>query len=201
MKQICVYCSSNLGANGQYIEVANRLGTLLAKQKLDLVYGGANVGLMRATAEKVLEYGGKVTGVITHFLAEKHLTQQNITQLITVETMQERKAKMAELADGFIVLPGGFGTLEELFEILTAGQLGFHSKPVAIINTNNYYSLLKQQLELMVQEKMLLEPHAHIAQFVETPEQAIEALYKYEAPVIEKWIDNIRKENGHSVNE
>lgn len=197
MKNICVYCSSNLGANGIYIEVAQKLGKLLGNSGYNLVYGGANVGLMRATAEKVLEHGGKVTGVITHFLAQKHLTQKNITELITVETMQERKAKMAEMADAFIVLPGGFGTLEELFEILTAGQLGFHDKPVAIINTNNFYDFLKQQLDMMVSERMLLEPHANIAQFVNTPEEAIDALKKYEAPVIEKWIDDIRKENGH----
>lgn len=197
MKNICVYCSSNLGANGIYIEVAQKLGKLLGNSGYNLVYGGANVGLMRATAEKVLEHGGKVTGVITHFLAQKHLTQKNITELITVETMQERKAKMAEMADAFIVLPGGFGTLEELFEILTAGQLGFHDKPVAIINTNNFYDFLKQQLDMMVSERMLLEPHANIAQFVNTPKEAIDALKKYEAPVIEKWIDDIRKENGH----
>lgn len=198
MKNICVYCSSNLGSNGIYLETAQHLGELLGKQGYNLVYGGANVGLMRATAEKVLENGGKVTGVITHFLAQKHLTQKNITKLITVETMQERKAKMAEIADAFIVLPGGFGTLEELFEILTAGQLGFHEKPVAIINTNGFYNFLQKQLEFMVNERMLLEPHAKIAQLVNTPEQAINALKNYKAPVVEKWIDDIRKENGHS---
>lgn len=197
MKNICVYCSSNLGDNKIYVKIAQELGTLLGNNGFNLIYGGANVGLMRATAEKVLEHGGKVTGVITHFLAQKHLTQTNITELITVETMQERKAKMAELADAFVVLPGGFGTLEELFEILTAGQLGFHKKPVAIININGFYDLLQKQLDFMVQEKMLLEPHAKIAQFVNSPIEAIEALQAYEAPVIEKWIDDIRKENGH----
>lgn len=197
MKRICVFCSSNLGANSEYSKAAKALGTELAKNNMELIYGGANVGLMKTVAEEVISNGGKVTGVITHFLAEKHLTQQNLTELIAVETMQERKAKMADLADAFIVLPGGFGTLEEIFEILTAAQLGFHKKPVAIINSNGYYDLLKQQLEHMVNEKMLLKPHAAIAQFVETPREAIEALRNYSAPIVEKWIDDIRRENGH----
>jgi uncharacterized protein (TIGR00730 family) len=186
-----------LGTISDYADAAKKLGVELANNNMELIYGGANVGLMKAIAEEVIAHGGKVTGVITHFLAQKHLTQKNITQLIAVETMQERKVKMAELADAFIVLPGGFGTLEEIFEILTAAQLGFHKKPVAIINTNGYYNFLKLQLEHMVNEKMLLKPHAAIAQFVETPEEAIKALQSYTAPVVEKWIEDIRRENGH----
>ena len=197
MKRICVFCSSNLGTISDYADAAKKLGVELANNNMELIYGGANVGLMKAVAEEVIAQGGKVTGVITHFLAQKHLTQQNLTRLIAVETMQERKVKMAELADAFIVLPGGFGTLEEIFEILTAAQLGFHKKPVAIINTNGYYNFLKLQLEHMVNEKMLLKPHAAIAQFVDTPEEAIKALQRYKAPVIEKWIEDIRRENGH----
>ena len=196
MKKICVFCGSNLGANPEYIKIAKELGTVLAKNNIELIYGGANVGLMKATAEKVLEHGGLVTGVITHFLAQKHLTQNNITKLITVETMQERKSKMAKLADGFIALPGGFGTLEELFEVLTAAQLGFHKKPIAIINTNGFYNFLKTHIENMVTEKMVLAPHASIAHFVNTPEEALEAMHNYSAPVLGKWIDDIRKENG-----
>lgn len=197
MKSICVFCSSNLGRNPEYLSVAKALGKLLAEKKITLVYGGANVGLMRGVAEAVINNGGKAIGVITHFLAKKHLTQQGLSELITVETMQERKTKMAELADGFIVLPGGFGTLEEIFEILTAAQLGFHQKPIAVINTEGYYDFLKVQLDHMVKEKMLLGPQAGIAQFTDSPEQALEAMYDYTAPVLEKWIDAIRKENGH----
>jgi len=197
MKRICVFCGSNLGAKANYVEVANNLGEYLAKSNIDLVYGGANVGLMRATAEKVLQNGGHVTGVITHFLAKKHLTQSNISELILVETMHERKAKMTELADGFIALPGGFGTLEELFEVLTAAQLGFHNKPIAVINTNGFYDHLKIQLKKMVTEKMLLEPHANILLFADSPEEAVKKMKNYTPPIIEKWIDTIRKENGH----
>jgi len=197
MKRICVFCSSNLGTKSEYSKIAKELGTVLAKNGLELIYGGANVGLMKVVAEEVLAQKGKVTGIITHFLAQKHLTQNNITELIAVNTMQERKAKMADLADAFIVLPGGFGTLEEIFEVLTAAQLGFHKKPVAIINICGYFDFLKMQLEHMVKEKMLLEPHASIVQFVATPEMAIEVLQNYTAPIIEKWIDDIRRENGH----
>lgn len=197
MRSICVFCSSNIGSNPEYINVAKQLGVLLAEQNITLIYGGANVGLMRAVAEATLTNGGKAIGVITHFLAQKHLTQPNLTDLILVNTMQERKAKMEELAEGFITLPGGFGTLEEIFEILTAAQLGFHKKPIAIINSLGFYNHLKLHLKQMVEAKMLLEPHANIAQFASTPKEALDLMHKYEAPVIEKWIDAIRKENGH----
>jgi hypothetical protein len=188
-----------MGAKSVYSQVASELGKLMARNNYRLIYGGANVGLMRSTAEAVLANGGEAVGVITTFLAEKHLTQKGLQELILVETMQERKVKMAELADGFIVMPGGFGTLEEVFEVLTAAQLGFHKKPVVFLNIAGYYNLLKAQLELMVDQKMLLGPHAAIAQFADTPEQAIELLYQYKAPVIEKWIDDVRRNSGHIV--
>jgi uncharacterized protein (TIGR00730 family) len=199
MQNICVFCSSNLGTMPVYQEVAGKLGKLMATNGYRLIYGGANVGLMRCTAEAVLQNGGEAVGVITTFLAQKHLTQKGLQELIVVESMQERKVKMAEMADGFIVMPGGYGTLEEVFEVLTAGQLGFHKKPVVFLNVEGYYDLLHQQLQHMVNHKMLLAPHAGIAQFADTPEQAIELLHQYEAPVIEKWIDHIRMDNGHEV--
>lgn len=195
MKSVCVFCGSNIGASEEYKKVAHQLGILLANNNIELIYGGANVGLMKATAQMVLDHGGKATGVITHFLAQKHLTQDNLYRLIKVETMHERKAKMTELADGFIAMPGGFGTLEELFEVLTSAQLGFHHKPIAILNINGFYDLLKAQLDKMVDEKMLLLPHAKMILFVETPEQALEAMRAYEAPVLGKWIDDIREQN------
>ncbi len=196
MQKVCVFCGSNLGNNDIYKQTAIELGSLLANKNIKLIYGGANVGLMRCTAEAVLKQNGTATGVITHFLAKKHLTQQGLTELITVDTMQQRKTKMAELADGFIALPGGFGTFEELFEVLTAAQLGFHNKPIAVINTNGFYDYLKIQLKKMVEEKMLLEPHANMVLFTDSPKEAIEAMEKYSAPVLEKWIDEIRKENA-----
>ncbi len=195
MQNICVFCGSNLGNNEIYKQTATELGELLAKKNIKLIYGGANVGLMRCAAEATLNKQGMATGVITHFLAKKHLTQQGLTELIKVDTMQQRKTKMAELADGFIALPGGFGTLEELFEVLTAAQLGFHNKPIAIINTNGFYDYLKVQLNKMVEEKMLLEPHANMVLFANSPNEALTAMEKYNAPVLEKWIDDIRDDN------
>jgi len=201
MKTICVFCSSNLGAEPVYQRVAAEMGSVLAKNGFDIVYGGANVGLMRCMAEAAIAAGSNVTGVITDFLAGKHLTQSGLAQLIVVETMQERKAKMAELSDGFIVMPGGFGTMEEMFEVLTAGQLGFHSKPVVLLNVNHYYDFLHKQLDFMVEQKMLLEPHAGIAQFADTPEDAVKKLLSFRAPVLGKWIDDIRRDNGHDMSE
>lgn len=199
MKRICVFCGSNLGNHPDYTVIARQLGEILALNQIELIYGGANVGLMRITAEEALKNKGKVTGVITHFLAEKHLTLPGLSELILVDTMHERKAKMAELADGFIALPGGYGTLEELFEILTAAQLGFHHKPVAIINIHGYYDFMKLQIEKMVDEKLLLAPHSGIAQFVNTPAEALNAMQNYTAPIVGKWIEDIRRDNGHTI--
>ncbi len=199
MKTVCVFCSSNLGTDPIYQQVASEMGAELASNGLNVVYGGANVGLMRCMAESAMAGGSEVTGVITHFLAGKHLTQSGLKDLICVETMHERKAIMEQMSDGFIVMPGGFGTMEEMFEILTGGQLGFHKKPVVVLNINNYYSHLKQQLEFMVSQKMLLQPHAGIVQFADTPKEVIECLHNYEAPVVEKWIDDIHRDNGHNV--
>lgn len=199
MKTICVFCSSNLGSNPIYQQVAAEMGELLAAHQFNMVYGGANVGLMRCMAEAAITGGSKVTGVITNFLADKHLTQSGLAELIVVETMQERKAKMEELSDGFIVMPGGFGTMEEMFEVLTAGQLGFHSKPVVLLNVNKYYDFLRRQLNFMVSQRMLLKPHAGIAQFADNPVDAIQKLLSYQAPVLGKWIDDIRRDNGHAV--
>ncbi len=199
MYNVCVFCSSNLGDKPEYAKVATELGQLIAKQGFGMIYGGANVGLMRYCAEAAIQGGAEVTGVITTFLAQKHLTQHGLKELIVVETMQERKAKMAELADAFVIMPGGFGTLEETFEVLTAAQLGFHKKPVVFLNTLNFYCFLQQQLNHMVSSKMLLEPHSAMAQFANTPQEVFALLKSYKAPVIEKWIDDIRRDNGHNV--
>lgn len=200
MKTICVFCSSNLGTEPVYQEVASQMGALLAARGFNVVYGGANVGLMRCMAEAAIAGGSEVTGVITHFLASKHLTQPGLKELISVETMHERKAKMNELSDGFIVMPGGFGTMEEMFEILTAGQLEFHNKPVVVLNANNFYQHLKSQFEFMISQKMLLEPHAHIVQFADTPQDVIEKLLQYKPQSAGNWIDDIHRDNGHIQN-
>ena len=201
MKTVCVFCASNLGANIEYQNVATEFGSLLAARGLDLVYGGANVGLMRCVAEAAMAGGSKVTGVITEFLAGRELAQTGLEQMIVVNSMPERKATMERISDGFVVLPGGFGTMDEMFEILSGGQLGFHKKPLVVLNINGFYNHLKAQLEFMVGQKMLLPQHAAMVQFADTPTEAIDKLFGYQAPVVGKWIDDIRRNNGHEVSE
>ena len=193
MKTVCVFCASNLGANIEYQNVATEFGSLLAARGLDLVYGGANVGLMRCVAEAAMAGGSKVTGVITEFLAGRELAQTGLEQMIVVGSMPERKATMERISDGFVVLPGGFGTMDEMFEILSGGQLGFHKKPLVVLNINGFYNHLKALLEFMVGQKMLLPQHASMVQFADTPAEAIDKLFDYQAPVVGKWIDDIRR--------
>ena len=201
MKTVCVFCASNLGANIEYQNVATEFGSLLAARGLDLVYGGANGGLMRCVAEAAMAGGSKVTGVITEFLAGRELAQTGLEQMIVVSSMPERKATMERISDGFVVLPGGFGTMDEMFEILSGGQLGFHKKPLVVLNINGFYNHLKAQLDFMVGQKMLLPQHASMVQFADTPAEAIDKLFGYQAPVVGKWIDDIRRDNGHKVSE
>lgn len=201
MKTVCVFCASNRGSNAEYERVAAEFGALLAARGLDLVYGGANVGLMRCVAEAAMAGGSMVTGVITEFLAGRELAQSGLAKMLTVSTMQERKATMERLSDGFVVLPGGFGTMDEMFEILSGGQLGFHKKPLVVLNINGFYNHLKAQLEFMVSEKMLLPQHAAMVQLADTPSEAIDQLFGYSAPVVGKWIDDIRRDNRQEVSE
>ncbi len=196
MNSIAVFCGSNLGKEKAFSDVAEAVGVFLAKNNLTLIYGGANVGLMRVTAEASLANQGKAIGVITHFLAKKHLAQDGLEELILVDNMQERKAKMTELADAFIILPGGCGSMEEFFEVFTAAQLGFHAKPIIILDTNGYYKHLKALLEQMIKQGMMLAPHVNMVGFYENIEDAYQFMLDYKPPVLDKWIDDIRKENG-----
>jgi len=142
MKKICVYCGSSDGARPEYKQAAAALGRAMGDKNLDLVYGGASVGLMGTVADTVLKGGGRVTGVIPESLVNRELSHTGLTELVVVDSMHERKSMMAELSDGFIALPGGIGTMEELFEVLTWSQLGFHEKPCALLNTAGYYDHL-----------------------------------------------------------
>jgi len=139
MKNLTVFCGSSLGTDEIYERQAFKLGRTLAERSIGLVYGGADVGLMGAVANGCLSKGGRVTGVLPRFIKDKGIAHKNLTEMILVETMHERKTKMDELSDGVIALPGGFGTLEEFFEVLTWGQLGLHKKPVGILNINGFY--------------------------------------------------------------
>ncbi|UOQ95485.1 TIGR00730 family Rossman fold protein [Halobacillus shinanisalinarum] len=140
MKRICVFAGSKIGNNHAFTERTKSLGQVFANEQIGLVYGGAKSGLMGVLADSILESGGHVTGIMPTKLFEKEIVHQKLTSFIEVETMHERKAKMSELADGFIALPGGFGTFEELFETVTWAQIGLHTKPMALLNIENYYT-------------------------------------------------------------
>jgi len=157
MKSIVVFCGSGEGYNECYREAAYELGRTLAAKHIRTIYGGARVGLMGALADGALQHGGKVTGVIPQFLQTKEVAHDGLTELITVHTMHERKMRMHELSDGIIAMPGGWGTLEELFEMLTWAQLGLHGKPVGLLNVNAYYDPLIAMCDTMVQEGFLNE--------------------------------------------
>jgi len=155
MNSIAVFCGSSIGASEAYREGAIHLGKELAKRQITLIYGGASVGIMGTVADTVLQEGGKVIGVIPTLLEEREISHQHLTELIVVNTMHERKSKMMELADGFIALPGGPGTLEELFEVFTWNQIGLHQKPCGILNINHYYDLLISFFDHMQNEQFL----------------------------------------------
>ncbi len=157
MKSIVVFCGSSEGYHESYREAAYGLGAMLAARNIRIIYGGAKVGLMGALAEAALDNGGEIIGVIPSFLRTTEVAHEGLTRLITVDTMHERKLKMHELSDGVITLPGGWGTMEELFEMLTWSQLGLHSKPIGLLNVNGYYDALKALTDNMVTEGFLNE--------------------------------------------
>jgi len=162
MKRICVFCGSNAGARSEYAEAARALATVLAERKLGIVYGGGNVGLMGVLADAALARGGEVIGVIPQKLVDKEVAHHGVTELRIVETMHERKALMNDLSDAFLALPGGFGTLDEFFEVLTWSQLGFHGKPCALLNVAGYYDGMLAMLDHAVTERFLRPAHREL---------------------------------------
>ena len=189
MKQICVYCGSSPGVTPNYQQAARALGKALADAQIDLVYGGADIGLMGAVANAVMEHGGQVTGVIPEALYHKEVAHQGLSRLEVVADMHERKAMMADLADGFITLPGGLGTLEELFEMLTWSQLGFHEKPIGLLNIDHYYDSLLAFIDHSVTQGFVKEVHQQLFSVDESPNSLIDMMRKYESPIIDKWLD------------
>jgi uncharacterized protein (TIGR00730 family) len=190
MKYVCVFCGSSPGARPSYGEAAARLGEALAAQELSLVYGGARVGLMGVVADAVLRGGGEVFGVLPTFLASKEIAHEGVTELRVVSSMHERKALMAERADAFVALPGGFGTLDELFEILTWAQLGLHQKPCGLLNIDGFFDGLIAHLDRTVQEKLLKAEHRAMLLVETTPEALLAKLASYRPPVVKKWIQS-----------
>ncbi|MBB6453664.1 hypothetical protein HNQ94_002113 [Salirhabdus euzebyi] len=187
MKTVAVYCGSSTGNDPIYMEAARALGTLLAKEGIDLVYGGATVGCMGAVADAVLEGGGKVIGVIPKKLANVEISHQTLTELHVVDTMHERKALMADYADGFIAMPGGTGTLEEWFEVFTWAQLGYHQKPCSFLNVNNYYDPIVSLFDHMIGQGFVKERYKDLILIDEDPKQLISKLKEYKADYIHKW--------------
>jgi uncharacterized protein (TIGR00730 family) len=188
MQTVCVFCGSS-GGDPVYAESARRLGTALAAHGLNLVYGGGHVGLMGVVADAVLAAGGKVAGVINRALVEKELAHHGLTELHVVETMHQRKALMADRSDAFVALPGGFGTLDELFEILTWRQLGMHAKPIGLLNVAGYFDTLLGWITHSVRERFVKEKHRELLLVADDPERMVGMLQTYRAPPgQEKWL-------------
>jgi uncharacterized protein (TIGR00730 family) len=189
MKRICVFCGSSPGALPAYGEAAVHLGRLLASRGLGLVYGGGNVGLMGIVANAVIAAGGEVTGVIPHALLRREVGHGSLPDLRVVGTMHERKALMAELADGFIAMPGGIGTLDEWFEIWTWAQLGLHRKPCGLLDVAGYYGPLISFLDHMVEQRFLRDSHRAMVLVDDDPERLLDRMAGFAPPEVEKWID------------
>lgn len=196
IKRIAVFCGSSTGKEQIFERQAYELGKALAIQHIELVYGGANVGLMGIVANGVMDNKGKAIGVLPAFLKKVEIAHLNLTELIMVDTMHQRKAKMNELADGVIALPGGFGTLEELFEMLTWAQLGLHRKPVAILNINGFYDDLLSLIDTMVNKGFLKEKNKEMLLVSDNIETLLEKMKKYEAPSDGKWLSREGLCNG-----
>lgn len=187
MKTIAVYCGSSTGINPIYMKEARKLGEILVENGIDLVYGGATVGCMGAVADAVLEAGGKVIGVIPEKLKSVEIAHQKLTELHVVKTMHERKALMADYADGFIALPGGSGTLEEWFEVFTWAQIGYHQKPCALLNINNYYSPIVSLFDHMIEQGFVKSEYKDLVVIENDSNELINKLKNYEATYIHKW--------------
>lgn len=192
MKSLCVFCGSSPGSDPVYAESAKTLGTILAEQNIKLIYGGAGVGLMGVLADSMLEKGGQVTGVIPSFFSKKEIAHQNLGELLFVDSMHERKLLMAKLSEGFLALPGGFGTMDELFEVLTWSQLDLHQKPIGILNISGYYDHLLAFFDHMTGEKFVKVPHRQMVLSSGDPADLIKQMKNYQPVRLEKWLNRIK---------
>jgi uncharacterized protein (TIGR00730 family) len=189
MRSLCVFCGSSPGRDPAYLAAATEMGQAVAARSLTLVYGGAKVGLMGAVADAALAAGGEVIGVLPQALVLKELAHKGLTRLEVVASMHERKARMAELSDGFVALPGGAGTLEEIFEIWTWGQLGFHGKPAGFLNVAGYYDGLAHFLDHTVTEAFVKPVHRQMLTFERRVGALLDALQSYKPPATDKWLE------------
>jgi uncharacterized protein (TIGR00730 family) len=189
MKRICVFAGSSPGARPSYRRAAEEMGIVIAGRGMDLVFGGGRVGLMGALADAALGAGGQVIGVIPAALEAKELGHTGLTELRVVRSMHERKATMADLSDGFIALPGGWGTLDELFEILTWGQLGLHAKPCGVLNVDGYFDRLLSFMQHLVNERFVRPENGAMLAVATTPGALLDLMEAHTPAPVEKWID------------
>ena len=189
LKSLCVYCGSSPGLRGSYVAAAEAFGRLIATEGITLVYGGGNVGLMGALADSALQSGGKVIGVIPERMVAWEVAHHGLTELHRVGSMHERKLKMAELADAFVALPGGVGTLEEIFEVITWTKLGIHAKPCGFLDVEQYYAGLFQFLDHMSEQRFIRKEHLATLLRGNDPRDLLSKLRNYTPANIDKWID------------
>jgi uncharacterized protein (TIGR00730 family) len=189
MKRIVVFCGASTSSDEQLNNIAYDFGELLAKENIQLIYGGAKIGLMGGVASGVLTNGGNAIGVIPGFLTSKEVVHTNLSELIITETMHERKLKMHELSDGIVALPGGFGTLEELFEMLTWAQLGLHKKPIGILNCNGFYDDLLQFIEVMIDKHLLKPEYKNLLLVADSPEELLVKMKQFQPLPVPKWMN------------
>jgi uncharacterized protein (TIGR00730 family) len=194
VKSVCVYCGSSPGNSPHYADAARDLAKTLVERGIGLVYGGGNVGLMGVLADETMRLGGQVTGVIPSALLEKEVGHRGLTQLHVVNNMHERKAMMAELSEGFIAMPGGIGTLEELFEVLTWSQLGYHDKPIGILNAGGYYDGLLAFMQHMVTQGFLKMPQAALLMVETNAAALLDKFDSFEAQPHDKLLNKVRFE-------
>jgi uncharacterized protein (TIGR00730 family) len=189
MRRLCVFCGSNPGNAPAYRSLAAQLGHTLARRGIGLVYGGGQVGLMGALADATLEAGGEVIGVIPQALLDREIGHRGLTELRIVGSMHERKALMAELADGFVALPGGIGTLEELFEVWTWAQLGLHAKPCGLLDVDRFFAPLISFLDHLVATGFVSPVHRAMLVTAATPDELLSGFASYRAPRVGKWVE------------
>ena len=188
IKSVTVFCGSSLGNDASFQTDAENLALAMANRKYRLIYGAAKIGVMGAIAKTALEKGVEVIGVIPKFLMKKEVVHMGLDDLIVVETMHQRKTIMSDMADAFIVLPGGYGTMEEFFEVLTWAQLGLHAKPIAILNTGGYFDHLLSFIDIMVDKNLLKDINRSMVIVDTDVESLLDKIEHYEAPLVEKWL-------------
>lgn len=192
LDKICVFCGSSDGNDLAITDAAVKLGEIFAERNITLVYGAAKIGVMGTIAKSVLDNSGKVIGIIPNFLKKKEVVHLGLTELITTENMHERKLKMQEQSDGFIALPGGMGTLEELFEIITWLQLGLHQKPIGLLNINGFYNDLIKMLETMVRKGFLSMDNYNLLLVDSNPKELLKKMEDFKTPQLPKWLNSDR---------